>query len=148
MSAPPTPARPWALTLARLALAAIFLYFGAGELVQPGPWVGYLPPLFAGQVAVDLVLVHGFVLFVAGAALAAGAYPRVVLPLSVLLMATVAADLLLRSGPSAIWMRDLGLTALALALWADGGGWTVHDLGAHPSSPAHDPDRRPGALAR
>jgi hypothetical protein len=114
--------RPWALAASRAALGVVFLYFGGEELVQPGPWVGYMPPFLPVHVALWLVLAHGFVLFVTGAALAVGTRLRLFLPLSVLLMGSVAADLLLSSGPSAIWFRDFGLTFLAVAVWAAGGG--------------------------
>lgn len=117
-------ARVWVLTASRLVLAAVFLYFGAGELLAPGPWIGYMPPFLPPHVAVWLVLVHGFVLFLTGSGLILGTYWKLVAPLAVLLMGSVALELLFLSGPSAIWIRDLGLTGLALSLWATDGGLT------------------------
>jgi uncharacterized membrane protein YphA (DoxX/SURF4 family) len=116
---------------ARLTLAAVFVYFGAGELVSPGPWVGYLPPLGSDTLLVRLIVLHGFALFVVGAGVAVGAYPRVLGALATLLMASIAADLALRSGFDAIWFRDLGLTGLAAQLWAQGAGaWSLDRLAA------------------
>jgi len=115
--------------LARATLGAVFLYFGAGELIQPGPWIGYMPPFFPPHVALWLVLVHGFVLFVVGGALIVGTGLRYAFPLAFLLMASIAADLLLTSGASAIWIRDLGLTALTVSVWAGGEGLSLDALG-------------------
>ncbi len=120
--------RRLALALSRATLGAVFLYFGGEELVQPGPWIGYMPGLFGSHVALYLVLVHGLALFVTGAALVAGTRLRLFMPLAVLLMASIAADLLIGSGPSAIWFRDLGLTALSVALWAGDAGVALDDL--------------------
>lgn len=119
------------LTAARLVLALVFLYFGAGELVTPGPWVGYLPPFVPTPLGVWFVLLHGFVLFTAGVGLILGAYWRILAPIAVVLMGSVALELLFRSGPSAIWIRDVGLTGLALSLWATDGGWLVEDSPAN-----------------
>jgi hypothetical protein len=105
------------------------MYFGAEELTAPGPWIGYMPALFGTRIDIDLVLLHGFALFVTGAALVAGAWLSYTLPVAVLLMASIATDLLFGSGPSAIWFRDLGLTALALALWAGDPGLALDEIG-------------------
>lgn len=117
-----------ALGLSRATLGVVFLYFGWGELYGPGAWVGYMPPVVPAHLAVWLVLVHGFALFVVGGALVVGTRLRWAYPLAVLLMGSVAGDLLLSSGPSAIWFRDLGLTALAVATWAGGQGLALDDL--------------------
>ena len=118
------------LGLCRAALGAVFIYFGGEELAQPGPWVGYMPALLGSHVDLWLVLLHGLALFVTGAALVVGTQLRLFAPLAVLLMGSIAADLLIGSGPSAIWFRDFGLTALAVALWAGDPGLALDDMGA------------------
>lgn len=135
-------ARRVALAASRAALGAVFLYFGEQELVSPGPWVGYMPGALGVHVDLWLVLLHGFALFVTGGALVAGVQLRLFLPLSVLLMGSIAADLLLGSGPSAIWFRDLGLTALSVALWAGDPGLALDDLGT-PQAPVRAPRAAP-----
>lgn len=138
-----------AVTGSRLVLGAVFLYFGAGELVAPGPWIGYMPPFVPTHIALWLVLLHGFVLFMAGCALVLGLYWRFLSPLAVLLMGSVALELLFLSGPSAIWIRDLGLTGLALSLWASDGGFTVDRfLTAMPKAVQGRPGPRPGPRPR
>lgn len=127
--------RSVALGLSRATLGVIFLYFGADELYAPGPWVGYMPPIFPAHLALWLVLVHGFALFVVGGALVVGVRLRFAFPLATLLMGSIAVDLLVSSGPSAIWFRDLGLTALAVASWAAGEGLGLDQLGRTPSTP-------------
>ena len=134
-------ARRLALALCRAALGVVFLYFGAEELVAPGPWVGYMPAVFGTHVDIYLVLLHGLALFVTGAALVAGVRMALFLPLAVLLMASIAGDLLIGSGPSAIWFRDFGLTALAVALWAGEPGLGLDDLHA-PAAPPRAPAAR------
>lgn len=124
---------PWlrdlAMGLSRATLGVVFIYFGWGELYGPGAWVGYLPPLIPPHVAVWLILVHGFVLFLVGGALVVGSQLRWAYPLAVLLMGSIALDLLVTSGASAIWFRDLGLTALSVAAWAGGAGFALDQLG-------------------
>lgn len=141
MSAKRDPAlgRQWALALSRATLGVIFVYFGADELYAPGPWVGYMPSFLAPHTALWLVLAHGFALFVVGAALIIGTQLRFAYPLATLLMGSIALDLLLTSGATAIWFRDLGLTALAVGSWASGEGISIDRLaqgGRLPASPS------------
>lgn len=146
MSAQPTRRaglRRLVLGLCRAALGAVFVYFGAAELVAPGPWVGYMPGLLPTHVDIWLVLLHGLALFVTGAALIVGSQLRLFLPLAAVLMASIAGDLLIGSGPSAIWFRDFGLTALSVALWAGDPGLALDELGS--SAPGPLPARVPTA---
>lgn len=138
------------LGLCRAALGAVFVYFGAAELVAPGPWVGYMPGILPTHVDLWLVLLHGLALFVTGAALIVGTQLRLFLPVAAVLMASIAGDLLVGSGPSAIWFRDFGLTALSVALWAGDPGLALDELGsgAPEREPGPGPARAPTAARR
>ena len=64
---------------------------------------------------VPLLLAHGVVLFAVGGLLALGAWSRPMAWLGVALLVSVVLGLLLSGGGTSLYVRDLGLTALALA---------------------------------
>ncbi len=107
----------WAPTAARLALGAVFLWFGSGELWQPRLWTGYVPlvPQTSG-VAITLVLVHGALLLVLAASLVIGIAPRVAAGVGACFVAEIVVALTVHGGLNDISMRDLGVLGLALAV--------------------------------
>jgi len=76
-------------------------------------------PQFLGSTAspVLLVLLHGWILFLLGAAALIDFAPAVTAWIAVVILAEVAGGLLLTSGFTEILVRDVGLLALAL-VWA------------------------------
>jgi hypothetical protein len=77
-----------------------------------------VPPFLAGTgVQVPLVLLHGWLLFVLGAAVLVDFAPAVTPWIGVAVLVEVAGGLLLASGVTEIFVRDVGLLALAL-VWA------------------------------
>ena len=106
----------WAPTAGRILLGAVFFWFGYHELVQPGRWTQFVPVVSeSSSLAVVLVLIHGWLLFVIAAALVAGIAPRAAAAVaSVLLLEIVIA--LAATGLSDTALRDLGVLGLAVCL--------------------------------
>jgi uncharacterized membrane protein YphA (DoxX/SURF4 family) len=100
----------------RLALGGVLLYFGVGELWNPGQWTGYIPQPLHFLPAVPLLLTHGYLLFAVGGLLLLGAWTRPMSWLSVALLASIVAGLVITGGGTSLYVRDLGLTGLALML--------------------------------
>src|SRR5712691_12098316 len=70
-------AASWAPVISRILLGLVLAWFGYHELVQPALWTGYVPVLSAtSDLAVILVLAHGWVLLLLAAALVAAIAPR------------------------------------------------------------------------
>ena len=109
-------AAEWAPTAGRILLGVVFAWFGYHELVQPGGWTQYVPFVSeSSSLAVFLVLVHGWVLLVTGAALVAGIAPRAAAALaSVLMLEIVIAVAMTGQSPTAL--RDVGVLGLAVCL--------------------------------
>lgn len=107
----------WAPTFARLALGAVFLWFGSGELWQPRLWTGYVPllPQSSGLTAL-LVLAHGALLLLLATALLFGIAPRVAAGIGAVLLVEIVMALTIQAGLNDIAVRDLGVLGLALAV--------------------------------
>ncbi len=109
-------AAEWAPTAGRILLGVVFAWFGYHELVQPDGWTQYVPFVSeSSSLAVFLVLVHGWVLLVTGAALVAGIAPRASAAIaSVLMLEIVIAVATTGQSPTAL--RDVGVLGLAVCL--------------------------------
>jgi hypothetical protein len=107
---------PWRALLARVALAGVLLYFGVGELWNPAQWTGYIPAPLHFLPAIPLLLAHGYVLFAVGGMLLLGAWTRPMTWLSVAMLASIVLGLMVNGGGTSLYVRDLGLTALAVTL--------------------------------
>ena len=107
---------PWRALVGRLALAGVMLYFGAGELWNPQQWVGYIPTPLHFLPVIPLLLAHGYVLFAVGGLMLLGAWTRPMSWLSVALLLSIVAGLMVNGGGTSLYVRDLGLTGLALTL--------------------------------
>ncbi len=107
----------WAPTAARIVLGVVLAWFGYHELVQPAPWTGYVPALSPGSdLAVLLVLGHGWVLVLLAVALVAGIAPRMAAAGAVVLLAEIVFWLAVSGGLSDLVIRDLGVLGLAVCL--------------------------------
>jgi uncharacterized membrane protein YphA (DoxX/SURF4 family) len=107
---------PWRPLVGRLALGGVLLYFGVGEMWSPAQWMGYIPQPLHFLPAIPLLLAHGYLLFAVGGLLLLGAWTRPMSWLSVALLASIVAGLMVNGGGTSLYVRDLGLTALALVL--------------------------------
>lgn len=102
--------------VARTGLGLVLCYFGYGELTDPHAWAGYIPPLLAALPAVAMILAHGWILFVLGGFVLLGIYTRHSAALGALMLLTILVTLAMRGGVTSIFVRDLGLMALAASL--------------------------------
>ena len=110
-------AAEWAPTMARVLLGLVLAWFGYHELVAPGLWTGYVPGMAAGsQVAVVLVLVHGWVLLVLAVAMVAGVGLRLVAAIAALLVLQIVITLTVTGGLTDLTLRDVGVLGLAICL--------------------------------
>jgi len=109
-------AAEWAPVAGRILLGVVFAWFGYHELVQPDGWTQYVPVISeSSSLAVFLVLTHGWVLLVTGAALVAGIAPRAAAAVaSVLMLEIVIAVAMTGQSPTAL--RDVGVLGLAVCL--------------------------------
>ncbi len=106
----------WAPTAGRILLGVVFFWFGYHELVQPGGWTQYVPVVSeSSSLAVVLVLVHGWVLFVTAAALVAGIAPRAAAAVASVLLLEIVISLA-ATGLSDTALRDAGVLGLAVCL--------------------------------
>jgi uncharacterized membrane protein YphA (DoxX/SURF4 family) len=110
-------AADWAPTAARVLLGLVLAWFGYHELVAPRLWTGYVPGVApASQLAVALVLVHGWVLLVLAVAIVAGVALRLVAALAALLVLQIVITLTATGGLTDLTLRDVGVLGLALCL--------------------------------
>jgi uncharacterized membrane protein YphA (DoxX/SURF4 family) len=106
----------WAPTAGRILLGLVFFWFGYHELVQPGGWTQYVPVVNeSSSLAVILVLVHGWVLFVTAAALVAGIAPRLAAAVASVVLLEIVISLAV-TGLSPTALRDFGVLGLAVCL--------------------------------
>jgi uncharacterized membrane protein YphA (DoxX/SURF4 family) len=106
----------WAPTVGRILLGVVFFWFGYHELVQPGGWTQYVPVVSeSSSLAVILVLAHGWVLFVLGAALVAGIAPRAAAGVASVVLLEIVISLAV-TGVDATALRDVGVLGLAVCL--------------------------------
>jgi uncharacterized membrane protein YphA (DoxX/SURF4 family) len=107
----------WAPVAARVLLGLVLAWFGYHELVQPSLWTGYVPGLSpASDLAVLLVLAHGWVLLLLAVALAAGVAPRTAAAVSAVLLLEIVISLAVTGGLSDLTLRDVGVLGLAVCL--------------------------------
>jgi len=110
-------AEEWAPTVARVLLGLVLAWFGYHELVQPSLWTGYVPVVPAtSQVAIVLVLVHGWLLLVLAAAVMAGIALRAVAAATAVLLLEIVIGLTVTAGLSDLTLRDVGVLGLAICL--------------------------------
>ena len=106
----------WAPTAGRILLGVVFAWFGYHELLLPGQWTQYVPVISeSSSLAVIMVLVHGWVLFVIAAALLAGIAPRLAAAIASVLMLEIVISLAV-TGLSDTALRDVGVLGLAVCL--------------------------------
>ena len=108
----------YAIWLLRLALAFVFAYAAISALVNPGFWLGFIPPFVPATLAKPSLDVFSFVQLVLAAWLLWGKWLRYAAGLSCLLLTALT---LTNLSSLIITFRDVGLilAAASLALLAD-----------------------------
>jgi uncharacterized membrane protein YphA (DoxX/SURF4 family) len=105
----------WAPTAGRVLLGLVLAWFGYHELVSPGLWTGYVPGVNAtSQVAVVLVLAHGWVLLVLAVAIVAGVALRLMAAVAALLVLQIVITVTVSGGLTDLTLRDVGVLGLAI----------------------------------
>lgn len=111
---------PWAMSAIILAwsLAIVFLYFGINEVLSPQDWIVFVPNIFGtGSFIISLVVAHGILLTVLGAALILNFHRNIVAAIAALFLLEIAASLIFQAGFSDVAVRDIGLFGAAIALY-------------------------------
>ena len=110
----------WAPTMARVLLGLTLAWFGYHELMSPQLWTGYVPGVSAtSDLAIVLVLAHGWLLLVLAVAITAAIGLRLAAAVSALLLLQIVLELAITGGLSDLTLRDVGVLGLALCLTAD-----------------------------
>ncbi len=116
---------PYGITIIRVGLAGVLLWFGANQLMDAQSWVGYVPefvPALLGIPAATLVLTNGAIEIACGILLFLGVFTRVVALVMGIHLVLIAASL----GNTAVAVRDWGLAAAFIGLVFTGAGaWSV-----------------------
>jgi uncharacterized membrane protein YphA (DoxX/SURF4 family) len=107
----------WAPTAARVLLGLVLAWFGYHELVAPRLWTGYVPGVGASsQVAVVMVLVHGWALLVLAVAIVTGLALRLAAAVAAVLVLQIVITLMVTGGLTDLTLRDAGVLGLAISL--------------------------------
>jgi len=115
------------LTILRLGLSAVFLWFGFSQLLDGLNWVAYIPDWAVNTFHLPpamLVLANGLAEVILGALLAMGIWTRIVALLLALHLALITFTL----GISPTGVRDFGLVLATLSLAVMGGEKTTNKL--------------------
>jgi len=98
-------------------LGLVLAWFGYHELVAPRLWTGYVPGVAASsQVAVVMVLVHGWVLLMLAVAIVTGLALSVAAALAALLVLQIVITLTVTGGLTDLTLRDVGVLGLAICM--------------------------------
>ena len=115
-------AADWAPTAARVLLGLVLAWFGYHELVTPQLWTGYVPGVAAtSQIAIALVLVHGWVLLVLAVAIISGVALRLAAAAAALFLLQIVISLTISGGLTDLTLRDVGVLGLAICLTGGSG---------------------------
>ncbi len=97
-----------------IGLGFTFLYAGISSFTDPRPWIGFFPE-WTEAIAVPstLLVVHGIVQVIVGAALAGGFMLRVASAIAALDLAAI----IVFYGIDAVTFRDAGLLVMAAVLY-------------------------------
>ncbi len=105
----------YAPTVLRVAIAAVFLYFGISQVSAPENWVSWLPDFVVKLSPVSdvtIIYLNGIFEIITGTMLALNYYRRIVATLLGLHLLHI--SLLMNFGP--LMVRDLGLSMATLYL--------------------------------
>lgn len=113
------PKLPSPILVERFGLAFCFLSIGIWEAVRPSYWFGYVPSaaMTAGFDLSLMVRLHGVFLCLIGAAVLTGFRLRLASGLATLMLLGITVSLAVESGFSEIFLRDVAILALAVAVF-------------------------------
>jgi hypothetical protein len=103
--------------MARVLLGLTLAWFGYHELMTPQLWTGYVPGVSAtSDLAIGLVLAHGWLLLILAVAITAGIGLRLAAAVAALLLAQIVLELAVSGGLTDLTLRDVGVLGLAVCL--------------------------------
>ena len=123
-------ARAFAPVVLRLALAALFLWFGFSQVMDPSGWLSWLPAWAANLTWISpagIVLFNGWFEVILGAMLAVGLLTRWVALLLALHLFVIAFGI----GYNDIGVRDFILALTTFAISLGGADWLTLDKQAN-----------------
>ena len=113
--------KSYGITIIRLGMAGVLLWFGAQQLLHSENWVGYVPEYvtsLSGLSVQTVVLANGATEIAFGLMLFLGLFTRIVAFLMGVHLALIAFSL----GHTAVAVRDWGLAVALFGLLFTGGG--------------------------
>lgn len=113
------PKLPSPILVERAGLAFCFLSIGLWEAVRPSYWFGYVPSfvMASGLDMAVFVRLHGAFLCLIGAAVLFGFRLRLASAVAALMLLGITVSLAVESGFSEIFLRDVAILALAVAVF-------------------------------
>lgn len=105
----------YAPVVLRLAMAAVFVWFGVSQLANPNAWISLVPAWatnLLGASALTVVYLNGILEIILGSFLAVGFYARIVAAVLFIHLLVIVSHL----GLNAIGVRDFGLSFATLAI--------------------------------
>jgi uncharacterized membrane protein YphA (DoxX/SURF4 family) len=102
----------------RVGLALVMLYFGSAQLMNPAPWMNFLPDWTKSLPIshINFIYLNGWFEIIAGLMLLTGFYTRIVAGLLALHLIGITMSI----GYSATGVRDFGLTIALFAIFLQG----------------------------
>ncbi len=98
-------------------LAIVVIWFGYNEVSNPEKWVAMVPSFFGeGEIITYLVMAHGAILLISGAALVFNFKRRLFASIIALMILAIVVNFFQTGGIGATMIRDVGLFGLALGL--------------------------------
>ncbi len=116
--------KKYSADILRIALSAVFLWFGIDQLVNPGYFLGYVPAWIHSNPALPILSAHSMIIIngifevIFGIFLLIGLFTRIAAFLLALNLFGIAFSL----GYNDIAVRDFGLAFAAVSLVFSGGG--------------------------
>ncbi len=108
--------------VARIGIAAVFLWFGLDKFIHPVNWIGWVPPWMQALIPMSLVgfmYIQGVIETVAGVMLLVGYKVRLASFVAVVTLLGVELAMV-GTGQAEMMLRDAGLLAASLSLFFTG----------------------------
>ncbi len=108
----------WGTLVARVGIAAVFLWFGIDKFIHPIEWAGWVPDWMTALIPMSLVsfmYIQGAIETVVGALLLIGYQTRFAALLAVVTLCGVILAMI-GTGSTDVLLRDVGLLAASISL--------------------------------
>ncbi len=105
------------ILILRFSVAFVIVWFGVHEILAPQDWIIFVPSFFGGgKLAENLVLIHGSLFCIFGAALVFNFHRKIAALFVSLMILQIIINFLFQTGLSDIVVRDIGIAGLAFSL--------------------------------